>query len=74
MNNNLLIGYWEYDAALEQKLLREIEEELIIALKPTLDLDNRTKRFNSHAVELTSLRQICKDEARQNVLNEVSYY
>lgn len=74
MNDNLLVGYWEYDCAIEEKLLHEIEVQLILALKPTLDLDNETKSFNPHAAELTSLRQICKDEATKKVLKKVEYY
>ncbi|MEO7309294.1 MAG: GIY-YIG nuclease family protein [Chitinophagaceae bacterium] len=74
MNKNLLIGFWEYNSALEEKPLRKIEEQLTLILKPTLDLSNATKKFNSHAVQLTTLRKICKDEARQNVLNEIPYY
>jgi hypothetical protein len=74
MKENLHIGYWEYDFTKENKPLHEIEEQLIIKLKPTLNLDKRTKRFNVCAELLTQLRQVCKDEARKNVLEGVGYY
>jgi hypothetical protein len=74
MKQNLLIGYWEYDVTKENKSLREIEEQLIIHLKPTLDLDKRTKRFNIYAELLTQLRQNCKDEASKNVLDKIGHY
>lgn len=74
MKKNLRIGYWEYNQAIEKKSLRDIEEELIITLKPTLDLDQRTRKYNIHAEVLTALRQDCKDEARGNVLDGVAHY
>lgn len=74
MQENLLVGYWEFNFSLEDKVLREIEIDLIIALKPSLDLDKRTAKYNTHAVALTELRSICKDEARQNVKNKIRYY
>ncbi len=74
MKDNLLIGYWVYHAESETEILRAIEEQLIIALKPTLDLDKRTRHFNKHAPALTTLRNICKEEARQNVINQKAHY
>ncbi len=74
MKDNLLIGYWEYDTSKENKPLREIEEQLIIHLKPTLDLDKRTKGFNVCAELLTQLRQECKDEAKKNVIENKAYF
>ena len=74
MNKNLLIGYWEYNHAIETKSLRDIEVELIIELKPTLDLDQRTRKYNIYKEQLIELRQVCKDEARQNVKIQLSYY
>ena len=74
MKANLLIGYWKYDKAIESELLKDIEELLIIALKPTLDLDKRTRKYNIHAASLTDLRQICKDEATLNVVNGIEYF
>ncbi len=74
MKDNLLIGYWEYNTAAEKETLRDIEEQLIIALKPTLDLDKRTVKYNKHAPALKILRQACKDEATQNVIDKTVYY
>ena len=68
MKMNLLLGYWEYKPEVEKKPLREIEEQLIITLKPTLDLDRRTCKFNPCAAELKALREKCKNEARRNVV------
>ena len=73
MKKNLLIGYWEYNHAIETKSLRDIEGELIIELKPTLDLDQRTRKYNSYKEELKALRQACKDEAKQNVIDKIGY-
>ena len=71
---NLCVGYWEYNPNQENKLLREIEEELIVGLKPTLDLDKRTRKYNKHSPALTVLRQVCKCEATQNVIDKIFYY
>lgn len=73
MKMNLCIGYWEYNQAKEKKSLRDIEVELIIALKPTLDLDASTRKHNIHAAALTTLRQICKEEAVRNVNDNIIY-
>jgi hypothetical protein len=73
MKENLEIGYWEYDELTENRKLYNIEEDLIIKLRPTLDLDNRTRKYNIYAGNLTVLRQICKDEARQNVIEKRVY-
>ena len=74
MKKNLLIGYWEYNHAIETKSLSDIEEELIITLKPILYLDQRTRKYNIYKDELTALRQACKDEARHNVKIQLNYY
>jgi hypothetical protein len=74
MKDNLLVGYWVYQAEREAETLRAIEEQLIIALKPTLDLDKRTRHFNKYAPALTTLRNKCKEEARQNVINQKVHY
>lgn len=74
MKGNLVIGYWLYDSALEKIPLRTIEEKLTLLLKPTLDLDIRTRRFNLLAPELIALRQICKNEAMYNVMKNIAYY
>lgn len=62
MKANLEIGYWEDRNSIPYKSLRELEKQLIIKLKPTLDLDNRTIRYNQLADRLTCLREICKKE------------
>lgn len=69
MKDNLLIGYWVYEAEKETDILRTIEEQLTVVLKPSLDLDNRTCHLNKHAAALIALRNKCKEEARQNVIN-----
>ncbi len=74
MKDNLLIGYWEYNVNNEKDTLREKEIALTIALKPTLDLDKKTQKYNIHAEALTALRQICKDEALQNVIDKIDYF
>ena len=71
---NLLIGYWEYNHTIETKSLRDIEVELIIELKPTHDLDQRTRKYNIYKEELRALRQPCRDEAKQNAEIQLSYY
>jgi hypothetical protein len=73
MKENLEIGYWEYDELAENRELYDIEKDLIIKLRPTLDLDGRTKKYNIYAENLTALRQICKDEARQNAIEKRVY-
>ncbi|MCG9879711.1 MAG: hypothetical protein MH472_03850 [Bacteroidia bacterium] len=74
MKKKLRIGYWEYNQAIEKKSLRDIEVELIIALKPTLDLDKQTARFNKNATSLSELRKTCKNEAKKNVLENIAYF
>jgi hypothetical protein len=68
MKANLKIGYWVYDALREKSSLYDLEEKVIIQLRPILDLDKRTKKYNIYADELTQLRQICKSEAHQNAM------
>jgi len=65
MKNNLLVGYCVTENANYLKL-REIEEDVIKILKPTLDLDRRTRHLNIHYLELDRLRKICQAEARRN--------
>jgi hypothetical protein len=60
---NLQIGYWVPKNILTYSELREIEKNVTIDLKPTLDLDIRTRRFNIFANKLVALRNICKIEA-----------
>lgn len=74
MKDNLQIGYWVYQPESENELLRTIEEQLIIVLKPTLDLDKRTRHLNEHATALTELRNQCKEEARQNIIYQKAHH
>lgn len=69
MESNLVIGYWEDHNNIPYKVLRQLEEDVTKEVKPTLDLDNRTKRFNPLAPELFALRKICKLEAVDNVIS-----
>jgi len=62
MKANLETGYWVDENGIGYTDLRELEKQLIIKLKPTLDLDNRTRRYNPLAEKLTCLRNICKLE------------
>ncbi len=64
MISNLEIGYWIPQKVLSYQELRDIEKQITISLKPTLDLDNRTRRFNPLADKLDGLREICRQEAR----------
>lgn len=60
---NLQIGYWVANKILTYPELRKIEKIVPIELKPTLDLDIRTRKFNILADKLVALRNICKKEA-----------
>jgi len=66
MMNNLKMGYWSTSKPLTKDKLRNEEEKAIIMLKPTLDLDRRTKKFNPLAIELDDLREICRQEVKNN--------
>jgi hypothetical protein len=70
MLDNLKIGYWEDQNKIPYGELRQLEKDLIKELKPTLDLDNRTRKFNPLASELDALRRICKKEAILNATNK----
>ncbi|MGJ1526551.1 GIY-YIG nuclease family protein [Sphingobacterium spiritivorum] len=63
---NLKMGYWSPTNPLTVTRLREEEEKVIIRLKPTLDLDERTKYLNPLAVKLDGLRDICRQEVKMN--------
>jgi len=65
MIKNLKMGYWTTENPLTLVKLREMEEETIIKLRPTLDLDKRTRKFNPLADELDNLRKICRDEVKR---------
>ncbi|MEN2398370.1 GIY-YIG nuclease family protein [Flavobacterium sp. MC2016-06] len=60
---NLNIGYWKDEQSFPYSKLRELEEEVIKLLRPTLDLDARTKKYNILGVKLDELRLICRLEA-----------
>lgn len=71
MQSNLKIGYWEDHNKIPYAVLRQLEEDLTKELKPTLDLDKRTRHYNPLAAELDALRIICKKEAVENVKNNL---
>ncbi len=65
MIENLELGYWEnLEEPFSTDELRKEEEQVIKTLKPTLDLDRRTKRFNPLAGELDALREVCRAAVR----------
>ena len=66
MIKNLKMGYWSTSKPLSKDKLWDEEERVIIMLKPTLDLDRRTKKFNPLAIELDELREICRQEVKNN--------
>ena len=70
MINNLIIGYWTVDNPMPLDKLRDLEEKVILKLKPTLDLDRRTKRHNLLSVDLDELRKICRDEVKSTHLTD----
>ena len=72
MNNSLVVGYWEDKNKIPYSQLRELEEQVIRILKPTLDLDNRTKKYNPFANKLDNLREICRIEAMGNATNGIT--
>ena len=66
MRTNLKFGFWIFtDGELEEEI-RHLEMQLILELKPTLDLDRRTKKYNPLATDLNLLRKICRDEVISN--------
>lgn len=66
MKSSLVVGYWEDKNKIPYTQLRELEKQVIMFLKPTLDLDNRTKKYNLLANKLDYLREICRIEAAEN--------
>jgi hypothetical protein len=64
MIKNLKMGFWTTDKPLSINRLRKEEENVILMLKPTLDLDKRTKKFNYLADNLDSLRKVCREEVK----------
>lgn len=67
MTENLIIGYWKDEDSISYSVLRKFEEKVIIFLKPTLDLDGRTKKYNALAGKLQGLRKVCRNEAFNNL-------
>lgn len=74
MKENLEFGYWVFDEESTEANLADLEKEVTIQLKPTLDLSERTKKRNPLAGRLVELYQVCKDEAKLNALTEVAYF
>lgn len=63
MNENLIVGFWKDENLIPYSELRDWEEKVIKLLKPPLDLDKRTKKYNTLADKLGGLRKICRTEA-----------
>lgn len=63
MTANLIIGYWEDENSISYSDLRDWEKKVIKFLKPILDLDKRTRKYNIFADKIDGLRQICRAEA-----------
>ena len=68
MTKSLEVGYWEDKNKISYAQLRDLEEEVIKILKPTLDLDKRTRKYNPLADKLDGLREICRNEALENIM------
>ena len=64
MSLNLDLGYWISEQQLDRERLRKLEEQILIQLHPTLDLDARTKKYNPLAKEIDELRGICRNEVK----------
>ncbi len=69
MIKNLKMGFWTTNMPLTIDQLRKEEENVILKLKPTLDLDKRTKEFNYLAHNLDNLRKVCREEVKK--LNKI---
>jgi hypothetical protein len=67
MIKNLKIGFWLAENHMTKEELRIEEEKVIIKLKPTLDLDKRTRHLNPLWKELDKLRGICRNELKSNL-------
>ena len=67
MEKNLRIGYWVDKNKIPYEALRKFEEDVIKELRPTLDLDNRTRKYNPLGGTLDALRKICKEESIKNI-------
>lgn len=58
-------SFWpSNDKMISKQHLKAIEENLLSLLKPTLDLDSRTRHLNKLADNLDELREICRKEVR----------
>jgi hypothetical protein len=68
MLQNLKLGFWATDEPFTKRELRTLEKNVILSLKPTLDLDKRTKMFNPFSFELDKLREICRMEVKNKSL------
>ena len=68
MNSNLECCFIEHSKMNEIEkalILKKVEIRHTKRFLPTLDLDSATKKYNKFAKELSPLRKICKDEAKQ---------
>ena len=65
MYTNLKFGYWVSDSILPKIELRSLEEKVILAMKPRLDLDIRTRSKNLLIFQLNALRGICREEVKR---------
>ncbi len=65
MKENLKMGYWITTESLSSEDLNDKKEKVILKLRPTLDLNKKTKQFNPLAKELDRLRAICRNEVKQ---------
>ena len=66
MIENLWISYYAFNLSVENNKIRDLEKHLTLQLKPTLDLDIRTRKFNPLAKKIIALRKLCCLEAEQN--------
>ncbi len=73
MLSNLEMGFWYSTSNLSIEELRSEEEKLTIRLKPTLDLDKRTKKYNPFADQLDNLRELCRNEVKKLIPENTKY-
>lgn len=66
MNENLKLGYCSTKNQLSRDELKNLEEQVVMRLQPTLDLDRATKKYNPLADKLDGLRKICREEVKNN--------
>nr|WP_299338213.1 hypothetical protein [Allomuricauda sp.] len=65
MFDNLKFGYWVSEIPLPKTELRNLEEKVILKMKPKLDLDRRTRSKNLLATHIDALRAVCRDEVKR---------